>query len=452
MAVKTTTDDKVIQDEEFIISSISSKREILDAARAKELLLALFRAGENDITVKKVSLSGKSFSPEAARVACEALKGVVKDLHELDISDIIAGQPEEAAKEALGEICSAFGEAKDLEWLDVSDNALGRKGVSRMEPLLSRQTKLKHVYFCNNGLAADAAELLIKFLADSGKLETFHFHNNLLESAGAEVLSKLIKGLNHLKSFRFSTTRGTSLGIAALSKALSTCAESLTELEFTDNTVTPEGAKAVADLIRSTSKLNALRLRDCSLDDEGVVAILSAAAEESDCAIKILDISGNDITEDGANDVAEHLTALKKLERVWMEDNELGEGAYVLTQALSGAPLKQIDLSCCEIGTQTGCKIVKLLRKQSSVEKVGLNGNMLSGVFVKQVQGIFEDRLGDMSDNDSDGEEFELDKADDEENLQNSDKKELHTKKGRENAGDKEIAEVTKMLDEKLSL
>eukprot|EP00172_Hildenbrandia_rubra_P001268 Plantae.Rhodophyta-Hildenbrandia_rubra.ctg1811.p2 GENE.Plantae.Rhodophyta-Hildenbrandia_rubra.ctg1811~~Plantae.Rhodophyta-Hildenbrandia_rubra.ctg1811.p2 ORF type:complete len:482 (+),score=103.99 Plantae.Rhodophyta-Hildenbrandia_rubra.ctg1811:690-2135(+) len=431
-----------VADGEYSISSIDSKREVLDAARAKELLAPLIQSAEDGVMVHKVSLSGKSFSPDAARVAREVLKDVSKALRNLDMADVIAGQPEAPAKEALGEMCTAFAESKALEWLDVSDNAFGRKGIVCLEPLLLGQKDLKHVYFCNNGLAADAATLLVDFLKDSTQLETLHFHNNLLESAGAEILAKLIKDLANLKSFRFSTTRGTAPGIEALSKALKASSENLYHIEFTDNNVTPEGAHAVASLVKSASSLRSLRLRDCSLDDEGAKLILDAFLDCEEPLLKDLDLSGNDLTEDIASDIETSLSRLKRLEQLWLEDNELGPGAPQVMKALTSTSLKLVDLSCCEINSATAWQVAKIL-KSKKVEKVGLNGNEIGETTIEKIREHFGDKLGAMSDNESDGESPSLSDYEEE--------KDVEEVAGKENS-DAVVDDLAGKLKEKLTL
>lgn len=63
----------------------------------------------------------------------------VTGLHTLDISDIIAGRPEDEALAALRILNEAL-KKYDAIYLDVSDNAFGAKGLEAIRDLLSKET------------------------------------------------------------------------------------------------------------------------------------------------------------------------------------------------------------------------------------------------------------------------------------------------------------------------
>lgn len=76
----------------------------------------------------QIKFSTKSFGTEAAAVAAKAIENVSESLTHADISDIIAGRPEKEVLGALEIISKSLAKAK-LKLLDLSDNALGQKGI-----------------------------------------------------------------------------------------------------------------------------------------------------------------------------------------------------------------------------------------------------------------------------------------------------------------------------------
>ena len=76
----------------------------------------------------QIKFSTKSFGIEAAEVAARAIENVANSLTHADVSDIIAGRPEKEVLGALQIISQALSKAK-LKSLDLSDNALGQKGI-----------------------------------------------------------------------------------------------------------------------------------------------------------------------------------------------------------------------------------------------------------------------------------------------------------------------------------
>lgn len=106
---------------------------------------------------------------------------------------------------------------------------------------------LQRLYVCNNGLSAEAAELLVKILIREASvlgsteeaaekkcppLELLHFYNNMSGDGGAKAVAKIVEACPQLLDFRFSATRSTPVGcesIAAVSylrcNFVATCAQ-----------------------------------------------------------------------------------------------------------------------------------------------------------------------------------------------------------------------------------
>jgi hypothetical protein len=103
----------------------------------------------------QIKFSTKSFGIEAAEVAARAIENVVSSLTHADISDIIAGRPEKEVLGALQIISQALAKAK-LKALDLSDNALGQKGIIACTSAFAQQASLcpqciqqTHQYICH---------------------------------------------------------------------------------------------------------------------------------------------------------------------------------------------------------------------------------------------------------------------------------------------------------------
>ena len=101
-----------------------------------------------------IRLSNKSFDADAAVVVRDfllSLEGVTN----ADISDIIAGRPTEEALQTLCLICDGL-KHFPLEEFNVSDNALGPRGVESCKEVLVKNTlkvcscKPRCIYFWYN--------------------------------------------------------------------------------------------------------------------------------------------------------------------------------------------------------------------------------------------------------------------------------------------------------------
>ncbi|RYY72417.1 hypothetical protein EON63_20890 [archaeon] len=184
-------------------------------------------------------LSNKSLSQEAAQRLADYIltyreQLVGGGLSRLELGDIIASRPEEEALQVLDTICSALASiattgnspnsdnsastdsatptsstpcaSASIEYLDLSDNALGAKGIRACSPLLSLPS-LKVLLLCNNGLSAEAMDLLGDYITAT-PLSSLYLYNNMSGDEGARAVSKVVRGLAHsLREFRYSATR-----------------------------------------------------------------------------------------------------------------------------------------------------------------------------------------------------------------------------------------------------
>ena len=82
-----------------------------------------------------IRLSNKSFDCPAAQVIGDALDKVESSIEIVDISDIIAGRPEDEALRALRVIATGL-KRFNITQLNVSDNAFGAKGIEACRDIL----------------------------------------------------------------------------------------------------------------------------------------------------------------------------------------------------------------------------------------------------------------------------------------------------------------------------
>lgn len=118
------------------------------------------RDGATDFT--KIILSTWAFSVEAAEVFAAAISRL-NGLKSAILSDIIAGRPE-AEGLRVYEVLGAALKDKHLVEIDLSDNAVGPKGVQACRELLTSQESLERLYFCNCGISAEAAVSISELL------------------------------------------------------------------------------------------------------------------------------------------------------------------------------------------------------------------------------------------------------------------------------------------------
>ncbi|KAI4349516.1 hypothetical protein L6164_010097 [Bauhinia variegata] len=384
------------------------RRAFIDAEEAAELLKPL--RGPNSYT--KICFSNRSFGLDAARIAEPILLSIKDQLTEVDLSDFIAGRPEAEALEVMT-IFSSVLEGCDLRYLNLSNNAMGEKGVMAFESLLRSQNNLEELYLMNDGISEEAAKAVSELIPSTEKLRVLHFHNNMTGDDGAIAISEIVKRSPALEDFRCSSTRVDSVGGVALAEALGTCAQ-LKKLDLRDNMFGVEAGVALSKAIPAFAGLTEIYLSYLNLEDDGAEA-LADALKESAPSLEVLAMAGNDITAKGTASLAAFIASKQFLTKLNLSENELkDEGAILISKALEEGhgQLNEVDLSTNSI-RRSGARILA----QAVVQKPGfkllnINGNFISDEGIDEVKNIFKsspDMLGPLDENDPEGEELDVD-------------------------------------------
>ncbi len=163
-------------------------------------------------------------------------------------------RPEEEALNVMKIICEALSD-RQLVSIDLSDNAMGEKGIDSCRYILEgNNTRLRSLKMCNDGLSSSAMERVTEILGRGDNLETLHFFNNMSGSGGAVALAEFMSFCPVLKDLRFSGTRAGlegSLGFtSALAESPSVRNGLLVNLDLADNTFGVEGAHFLAQALR----------------------------------------------------------------------------------------------------------------------------------------------------------------------------------------------------------
>ncbi|KAJ4813263.1 RAN GTPase-activating protein 1 [Rhynchospora pubera] len=376
------------------------KRSFIEAEEARELLSPLIQT-RNWYT--KIIFSNRSFGIEAAREAGPILESIKNQLLDVDLSDFVAGRPEEEALEVM-KIFSLALEGSVLRYLNLSDNAMGEKGVRAFEALLRSQEQLEELYLMNDGISEEAAKALSELIPSTDKLKVLHFHNNMTGDEGAVAISEVVKKSSLLENFRWSSTRvGTDGGIP-LAEALGACVN-MKKLDLRDNLFGVEAGLALSKTITKLTGLKEIYLSYLNLEDEGTKEIVNAL-KSSVPGLEVLEIAGNEITAAAAPVFAALLGAGQTLKKLGLSENELkDEGAIVIAKAIEGQTgLKELDLSSNLIQRAGARALANAVVSKKEFELLNINGNAISDEGLDEVKEILKgsDVLGPLDENDVD--------------------------------------------------
>jgi len=333
-------------------------RGALTESRARELVAPVLEGGSSHY--ERVILSTWAFSEASARVVGEALRRLPR-LRSLVASDIIAGRPESEGLAVYRALGAALRGGAPLQELDLSDNAVGPKGVAACHELLAGNPALQRLYFMNCGISAEAArsiggEVLFRVPTE---LTVLHLENNMSGGGGAIAIADIVAASPRLEDFKFASSRGTAEGGVALAGALR-AAPGLRRLCLHDNLFGAPTLQALAAALPSLPLLTHLDVGDVLARDAGVGALAAALARAPPAALRSLDVSENEVGPRGARALAVALRRLPALESLAAQGNDLdAAAAAALGAALlarrepserASDPLRALNLSDCGFG------------------------------------------------------------------------------------------------------
>lgn len=361
-------------------------RDFLTAEAAEALLAPLLAPGA---AFTRVVFSTKSFGAEAAAVAARAIRNVSSTLVDADLSDIIAGRPEVEALAALRTICDALGACR-LVALDLSDNALGEKGIRAAAAAFAEQEGLQRLAFRNVGCSVAGCCALEQLLRHSHSLRSLHLVNNMSGCEGAAAIARLVARSPAMEDFRMVSSRVGSDGGLALAAALQ-ATTSLVRLDLHDNPLTGDAAHALAASLRLQRRLRALNLNDTCLADEGVELLAHALAHAGE-HLEELHLALNEITPVGARALGAALRTRTALRRLVVSENELeDDGAELLAEALAAlTSLTHVDVCTNMLGRRGAVAVACAVAPQPGLELLALDDNRISGQGLRTLRAVLE--------------------------------------------------------------
>nr|CCG20276.1 Ran GTPase activating protein 2 [Solanum tuberosum subsp. andigenum] len=391
-----------VQETFFDISK--GKRAFIEAEEAQELLKPLKESGNS---YGKICFSNRSFGIHAARIAGPILAALKDQLKEVDLSDFVAGRNEAEALDVMNIFSEAL-EGSNLKFLNLSDNALGEKGVRAFGKLLQSQTNLEELFLMNDGISQEAANAVSELVPSTEKLKVLHFHNNMTGDEGAVAIAEIVKRSPLLEDFRCSSTRVGSEGGSVLCEALGMCSH-LKKLDLRDNMFGPEVGLVLCKALSKHENLTEIYLSYLNLEDEGAIAIANAL-KDSAPSLAVLEMAGNDITAEAASAIASCIAAKQLLAKLSLGENELkDEGAIQIAKALEGhSHLIEVDMSSNALRRAGARVLAQTVLHKDEFKLLNVNGNFISEEGVDELKEIFKkspEMLVSLEDNDPEGED-----------------------------------------------
>ena len=253
--------------------------------------------------------------------------------------------------------------------LDLSDRGLHVAAARLVAYLLPATSVLKNCNLLKNSFDIESAMVLAKIGAEMGIMLT----GMTRDQTEADLSGQDLQPADTILI-------GSDLKFMAV----------LTTLSLYQNQIGPEGAKAIADALKSGTAVSHLRLDGNDIGDEGAIAI--AEALQSGTVLTTLHLGSNNIGDDGARAIAGALSSgTSVLTTLGLGSNKIGDdGAKAIAGALSSgtAVLTELRLGYNNIGDDGARAIADSLKSGAAVlTELRLDKNKIGDEGAKAIAG-----------------------------------------------------------------
>lgn len=262
------------------------KREKVSKEKATDLVERWTREIEGSDGVFRVDISCLSWTQEAFEVVQPFFEKIAPHVKYAAFADIIAGLMTEEGLAVTESLARTFAKAPLID-IDLSDNAMGPRGLIRVESMIAN-APLQRLYLSNCGLSSESMQYLLKwFTADNNRIASgmkeLVIDRNMNGPEGAKAVGEILGHCSKLQLFSYLGCR-TREGTIHLANGLKTMVKGtprhpLRRLELDDCNFGEEENPAyepLAEALQECSQLQHLDLTDGKLEVEGLTKILDA--------------------------------------------------------------------------------------------------------------------------------------------------------------------------------
>ena len=266
---------------------------VIQAEQAQEII-DRFRAdiaSTEGAKLHALDLSCRSWTREAIDVLEPFLKEYGSTLTIVNLDDCIAGRMTDEGLEVMERLARAFSQSPGLIEIGLNDNAMGPRGLIRIEPML-QNISLQRLYLSNCGLSAESMEMLkTSVLANDGRiakaLRELVLDKNMMGIEGAQQVGEFLKHCKNMEYFSYAGCRPQPEGTKSICEGILGSTQdnpkpSYRHLNLDDCTIGESEDDAVGPLsqaLKKCSQLSFLSMRSGDLEADGMTMIVDALLE-----------------------------------------------------------------------------------------------------------------------------------------------------------------------------
>ena len=356
---------QIAEDLANIIKNNSNLKQLgLEYSNLGPSATVILKALKKNSKLKVLNLDGNSMTEQVA----EDLANVIKNNSGLEELYLCNNNLRSSATVIL----RALIENSQLKVLKLNSNNMTSQFTEDLANVIKNNPGLEELYLSSNNLGPSAT-VILQALKENPKLKVLNLNKNNMTGQVVEDLANVIKNNSDLEELHLSSN---NLGPSAtvILQALKENSQ-LKVLNLNSNNMTGQVAGDLANVIKNNSDLEILYVSNNDFRSSATV-ILRALKEK--CKIKILISNNNKITRQGAEDLAHFIKNNSNLQKLGLENNNLGPSATVILQALKeNCKLNILKMSNNFLTEITSSQFVSIIKSNPLINEIWLGDNML---------------------------------------------------------------------------
>ena len=248
--------------------------------------------------------------------------------------------------------------------------------VDDIAALLSKNSQLKELDFSKNSLSTIGTQKIANAMKSFTNLEVLRIANNHVNEVAAEIIADILCRNIQIQEVDMSGTGLQSTGCSAICRALQKVS-TLTKLLISNNNITDEAAKHIADCLSSNVQIEELDLSNNKFEAAGIVKITYAIGTFTN--FKVLKLANCNIKDIAAELTAGILCQNVQLQELDLSGNNLqATGCSVICRALQlkgVSKLLKFMLSNNNISDEAARDIAIVLSHNIQLKDFCINGN-----------------------------------------------------------------------------
>ena len=238
---------------------------------------------------------------------------------------------------------------------------------------------IQHLNLTGNNLDRRGCELLAEGVQRMPCLEKLNLEfNSGFGCGGAVQLVSSLQYCSKLRELNIAKTGISDPDFQCLATYVSSTT-SLEVLEIGENDISVESIDSLCKALSANSSMRRLNMSFCHLTTSHCVCLGQLLRHPIHCQIEKLNIGGCSLTSDGVGEVVSGLSDNTTLRELDLSCNQIGsEGAVsVATMLKTNSSLERLNLSWCGIGSRGGVELGAALERNKTLRYLELSWNAL---------------------------------------------------------------------------